>query len=65
VIKCECGNKKVADLGGRPLEQILTQKWSTICRKRGYAGEHCLMMNLDGMSEIYFSCFVFLFQEVV
>ena len=35
VIKCECGNKKVADPRGKPLERILTQKWCTNCRKRG------------------------------
>jgi hypothetical protein len=35
VIKFECGNKKVADPRGIPLEQILMQKWCTICRKKG------------------------------
>jgi hypothetical protein len=27
IIKCECGNRKVADPRSRPLEQILQQKW--------------------------------------
>ena len=36
VIKCECGNKKVADPRGRLLEQILQQKWCPSCRRRGY-----------------------------
>ena len=57
VVQCECGNKKVADPRGKPLEQILRQKWCTICRK-GDAGEHCLMMNLDGMNEVIFSLFL-------
>ncbi|MGN6614609.1 MAG: hypothetical protein ACTHKC_06175 [Candidatus Nitrosocosmicus sp.] len=36
VIKCECGNKKVADPRGKPIQQILQQKWCPNCRKRGY-----------------------------
>ena len=36
VIKCECGNKKVADPRGIPLEQILQHKWCPNCRRRGY-----------------------------
>jgi len=36
VIKCKCGNKKVADPRGKPLEQILQHKWCPDCRKRGF-----------------------------
>jgi hypothetical protein len=36
VIKCECGNKKVADPRGKPIEQILHQKWCTSCRRIGH-----------------------------
>jgi hypothetical protein len=36
VIKCECGNRKVADPRDKPLEQILHQKWCPDCRRRGY-----------------------------
>jgi hypothetical protein len=35
VIKCECGNKKVEDPRGKPLEQILLLKWCSNCRRRG------------------------------
>ena len=35
VIKCECGNKKVADPRDIKLEQILHQKWCSNCRRRG------------------------------
>jgi hypothetical protein len=35
VIKCECGNKKVADPRDKPLQQILHQKWCSDCRRRG------------------------------
>jgi hypothetical protein len=36
VIKCECGNKKVADPRGKQLEYILQQKWCPDCRRRGH-----------------------------
>jgi hypothetical protein len=36
IVKCECGNKKVADPRGKPLEQILLQKWCPKRRRRGY-----------------------------
>jgi len=36
VIKCEWGNKKVAGPMGKPLEQILQQKWCPDCRRRGH-----------------------------
>jgi hypothetical protein len=36
IIKCECGNKKVADPRGKHLEEILQQKWCPNCRRRGY-----------------------------
>jgi hypothetical protein len=36
VIKCECGNRKVADPRGRLTEEVLQQKWCPDCRKRGY-----------------------------
>jgi hypothetical protein len=36
VIKCECGNKKVADPRGKHIEEILQQKWCPNCRRRGY-----------------------------
>ena len=34
VIKCECGNKKIADPRGKSLQQILQQKWCPNCRRR-------------------------------
>jgi hypothetical protein len=36
VVKCECGNKKVADPKGKHIEQILRVKWCPNCRRRGY-----------------------------
>jgi len=33
VIKCEWSNRKVADLRGKLLEQILQQKWCPSCRR--------------------------------
>jgi len=56
VIKCECGNKKVADPRGKPLEQILNQKWCSNCRRRG-CWDLYLQMKLDGIDKIYFFCF--------
>ena len=41
VIKCECGNRKVADPRGRSLEQILHQKWCPDCRRTGYRRVLC------------------------
>ena len=35
IIKGECGNKKAADPRGKPLDQILQQKWRSDCRRRG------------------------------
>ena len=35
VIKCECGNRKVADTRGKLTEEVLQQKWCPDCRKRG------------------------------
>jgi len=35
VIKCECGNRKVADPRGKLTEEVLQQKWCSGCRKRG------------------------------
>ena len=35
VIKCECGNKKVADPRGKLTEEVLQQKWCPDYRKRG------------------------------
>jgi hypothetical protein len=35
VIKCECGNKKVADPRDKSIQQILQQKWYSSCRRRG------------------------------
>lgn len=55
VIKCECGNKRVADPRGKPLEQILQHKWCPNCRRRD-AGDLYLTMNLDGMDKLIF-CF--------
>lgn len=36
VIKCECGNKKVADPRSKCLGEILVLKWCPSCRRRGY-----------------------------
>jgi hypothetical protein len=35
-IKCECGNKKVADPRGKLIEQILQYKGCSNCRRMGH-----------------------------
>ncbi len=36
VVKCQCGNKKVADPRIKHIEEILKQKWCPDCRRRVY-----------------------------
>ncbi|HXT84890.1 MAG TPA: hypothetical protein VN704_11280 [Verrucomicrobiae bacterium] len=36
VIKCQCGNRKVADPRGKLTGEALQQKWCPNCRKRGF-----------------------------
>jgi hypothetical protein len=51
VIKCKCGNRKVADTRGKLTEEALQQKWCPNCRKRGFWRIY-LVMNLDGIDKI-------------
>ncbi len=36
IVKCECGNKRIADPRGKLIEQILQHKWCPHCRRRGH-----------------------------
>ena len=51
VIKCECGNRKVADPRGKLTEEVLQQKWCPSCRKRGN-WRVLSMMKLDEVDNI-------------
>jgi hypothetical protein len=61
VIKCECGNKKVADPRGKHIDKSYSKNGVPIIEEED-VGEFYLAMNVDGININYmFFFFIFLF----